>query len=62
MRRARSAPASRILDAVRFRQSITSALVHPLGVAVFLAIQWVALIRKTLGLKTAWRGRSLAPQ
>jgi len=52
----------RILDAVRFRQSITSALVHPLGVAVFLAIQWVALIRKTLGLKTAWRGRSLAPQ
>ena len=52
----------RILDAVRFRQSITSALVHPLGVAVFLAIQWVALVRKTLGLKTAWRGRSLAPQ
>ena len=52
----------RVLDAVRFRQSITSALVHPLGVAVFLAIQWVALIRKTLGLKTAWRGRSLAPQ
>jgi hypothetical protein len=52
----------RILDAVRFRQSITSALVHPLGVAVFLAIQWVALVRKTLGLKTAWRGRSLTPQ
>jgi hypothetical protein len=52
----------RVLDAVRFRQSITSALVHPLGVAVFLAIQWVALVRKTLGLKTAWRGRSLAPQ
>ena len=52
----------RILDAIRFRQSLTSALVHPLGVAVFLAIQWVALVRKTLGLKTAWRGRSLAPQ
>lgn len=52
----------RVCDAIRFRQSLTSALVHPLGVAVFLAIQWVALIRKALGLKTAWRGRSLAPQ
>jgi hypothetical protein len=29
---------------------------------VFLAIQWTALVRKSLGLKTAWRGRSLAPQ
>jgi hypothetical protein len=52
----------RVCDAIRFRQSLTSALVHPLGVAVFLAIQWVALVRKTLGLKTAWRGRSLEPQ
>ena len=52
----------RVCDAIRFRQSLTSAIVHPLGVAVFLAIQWVALVRKTLGLKTAWRGRSLVPQ
>jgi hypothetical protein len=29
---------------------------------VFLAIQWQALIRRLLGLKTAWRGRTLAPQ
>ncbi|MFM7136072.1 MAG: glycosyltransferase family 2 protein, partial [Planctomycetota bacterium] len=52
----------RVCDAIRFRQSFTSAAFHPLGVAVFLAIQWVALVRKALGLKTAWRGRSLAPQ
>lgn len=52
----------RILEATRFRQSLTGAVVHPLGVAVFLAIQWVALARKLLGLKTAWRGRSLSPQ
>lgn len=52
----------RVCDAIRFRQSLTSAVFHPLGVAVFLAIQWVALVRKALGLKTAWRGRSLAPQ
>jgi hypothetical protein len=52
----------RFLAAARFRQSVSSAVAHPLGVAVFLAIQWTALVRKGLGLKTAWRGRSLAPQ
>ena len=52
----------RILAAGRFRQSFTSALAHPLGIRVFLAIQWVALGRRLLGLQTSWRGRSLAPQ
>jgi len=52
----------RLLEATRFRQSLASAAAHPLGVAVFLAIQWAALVRKLLGLKTAWRGRPLAPQ
>ena len=52
----------RFPEAVRFRQSLTSAVLHPLGVAVFLAIQWVALARKLLGLRTTWRGRSLVPQ
>jgi hypothetical protein len=52
----------RILDALRFRQSLSSAIFHPLGITVFLAIQWIALVRKSLGLKTTWRGRALAPQ
>ena len=52
----------RLLEASRFRQSVASALAHPLGVAVFLVIQWIALVRRALGLKTTWRGRSLAPQ
>jgi len=52
----------RILEATRFRQSFTSVLAHPLGIAVFLAIQWVALGRRLLGLQTSWRGRSLSPQ
>ncbi len=52
----------RMLDAIRFRQSLGSAIAHPVGVAIFLAIQWVALVRKALGLHTSWRGRSLAPQ
>lgn len=52
----------RLVAAVRFQQSLASAVAQPLAIAVFLAIQWWALARKALGLKTAWRGRSLAPQ
>jgi glycosyltransferase involved in cell wall biosynthesis len=52
----------RFLEAVRFRLSLVSVVGHPLGIAVFLAIQWVALVRRLLGLQTTWRGRSLAPQ
>jgi hypothetical protein len=50
------------IAAWRFGQSWASALLHPLAVAVFLAIQWTALVRKLLGLQTSWRGRRLAPQ
>ncbi|MGB8852579.1 MAG: glycosyltransferase family 2 protein [Pirellulales bacterium] len=52
----------RLLEAPRFRQSWASAIAHPLSVAIFLVIQWWALARRTLGLKTSWRGRSLRPQ
>jgi Glycosyl transferase family 2 len=46
----------------RFGHSLSSALAHPLGIAVFLVLQWSALIRRTLGLQTSWRGRTLSPQ
>ncbi|MFM7206950.1 MAG: glycosyltransferase family 2 protein [Planctomycetaceae bacterium] len=52
----------RLLEAGRFHQSVVSAFLHPVGVAVFLVVQWVALARRLLGLKTSWRGRALAPQ
>ncbi|MFM8804804.1 MAG: glycosyltransferase family 2 protein [Planctomycetia bacterium] len=52
----------RLLTAVRFRQSLSSAIAHPLGILVFLTIQWVSLARRLLGLQTTWRGRSLTPQ
>ncbi len=52
----------RILAARRFRQSFSGVLSQPVGIAVFLAIQWVALGRRLLGLQTSWRGRSLTPQ
>jgi hypothetical protein len=54
--------APRLVTVGRFGQSLSSALAHPLGIAVFLAIQWVALIRRGLGLQTSWRGRTLQPQ
>jgi hypothetical protein len=52
----------RLLEAARFRHGLASAVAHPLAVAVFLAIQWTALVRKLLGFSTTWRGRSLTPQ
>ena len=48
----------RILAAVRFRQSAVGAILHPLGVAVLVKIQWYALLRQVLGKPVAWRGRS----
>jgi hypothetical protein len=48
----------RWLAAVRFGQSSLGAALHPLAVGLFVALQWVALVRRQLGWTTAWRGRS----
>lgn len=50
--------AFRLLLALRFRQSIAGALLHPVGVTVMLAIQWTALLRSALGRPSVWRGRA----
>lgn len=42
----------------RFRQPLGSALLHPLGVLVFLAIQWTAFGRRLLGRPAGWKGRT----
>jgi hypothetical protein len=47
----------RIVAAGRFRQSWLGALLHPVGLALFLAIQWYALAAQVLGYPTAWKGR-----
>jgi hypothetical protein len=52
----------RFVSAGRFSQSSASVGGHPIAVALFLAIQWTALVGKLLGFQTAWRGRSLTPQ
>ncbi|WP_109151976.1 glycosyltransferase [Azospirillum sp. TSO5] len=48
----------RLLLAVRFRQSVVGALLHPVGILIMLAIQWSALLRARHGKPSEWRGRA----
>lgn len=52
---------TRFLAARRFRQSRLGALLHPLGVAALLAIQWWALGRQLAGRPASWKGREYRP-
>ncbi len=47
----------RILAAARFGQSLTGALLHPISVLLFLAIQWQAFLRDAMGRPVSWKGR-----
>jgi hypothetical protein len=47
----------RIILALRFRQSLTSAFLHPLGVLAITLIQWQSFAEHLLGVRT-WRGRT----
>ncbi|VTS05019.1 glycosyltransferase [Tuwongella immobilis] len=49
--------AIRLQAAYRFQQSWLGALLHPLGVACLLAIQWFATIRAWRGNPVGWKGR-----
>lgn len=48
----------RLLAVRRFRQPLLSALLHPLGIMLLLAVQWYALARKLVGKPVGWRQRS----
>jgi len=49
----------RALAAVRYRQSLAGVILNPIAVALFIALQWWAMIRVMLGRKPiAWRGRN----
>ena len=50
----------RVLAAVRFKQDWRGALLHPLGIAVLLAIQWYSLTRKLMGGAVSWKDRAYA--
>ena len=47
----------RLAAAVRFRQSLLGALLHPVGVVLLVAIQWFAFLRNALGRPSTWKGR-----
>jgi glycosyltransferase involved in cell wall biosynthesis len=48
----------RLVAAARYRQRWISALLHPLGIAVLLVLQWYALIRKVTGQPATWKQRA----
>ncbi len=50
----------RVAAVIRFRQSLVGALLHPVGMLVFLLIQWYAFCGWLLGRPAAWKGRSYA--
>ncbi len=49
--------AVRLTAAVRFRQSLGGALLHPVSVATLLALQWSALFGKLTGRPAVWKAR-----
>ena len=48
----------RLISILRFRQSSAGALLHPVGVAIFLVLQWTALVRKFRKVPAVWKGRA----
>ena len=52
----------RLIGVGRFHQPLGAALLHPLGVAALLWIQWFALARSVAGRPAEWKGRRYAPQ
>jgi hypothetical protein len=48
----------RLLSIARFHQKAIGAFLHPLGVGIFLVLQWTALLRKFRGTQATWKGRA----
>ncbi|MEO1237037.1 MAG: glycosyltransferase family 2 protein [Planctomycetota bacterium] len=55
------AAGSSVAIAWRFGQGFGAALARPMGVAVLVALQWVALGRSLAGHRPTWRGRAAVP-
>ncbi|MDZ4852361.1 MAG: glycosyltransferase family 2 protein [Pirellulaceae bacterium] len=48
----------RAIAVVAFQQSWLAAILHPIGVAWFLTLQWLAFFKSLQGKRVAWRGRA----
>lgn len=51
----------RILAALMFRQPWSATFLHPIGVVALIAIQWHALVERSFGSPSEWKGRHYAP-
>ena len=47
----------RVIAAVRFKQRMVSAVMHPVGVVMLVALQWWAWSRKMRGGRAMWKDR-----
>ncbi len=52
----------RLLAVRRFRQPLSSALLHPVGILLLLGVQWYALGRKLFGKPVGWRQRTYSSE
>ncbi|MGI4826748.1 MAG: glycosyltransferase [Janthinobacterium lividum] len=52
----------RLLAVRRFRQPLSSALLHPVGILLLLSVQWYALARKLFGKPVGWRQRTYSSE
>ncbi len=52
----------RLLAVRRFKQPLSSALLHPVGILVLLCVQWYALGRKLFGRPVGWRQRTYSSE
>jgi hypothetical protein len=48
----------RLVAVARFRQKAVGAWLHPIGIAVLLALQWYAFGRKLAGQPATWKQRA----
>jgi hypothetical protein len=53
---------ARLLQALRCKEPLGAVPFHPLGVLALLALQWTALVRRQMGIRTDWRGRAYQAQ
>lgn len=51
---------TRLALALRFRQSMLGALLHPIGVTILVAIQWYSWFLRRAGRGVAWKDRAQA--
>ena len=53
---------TRLVLAARFRQPVSTALLHPVAIVVLLAMQWTGVVRWLSGKPARWKAREYASE